>query len=78
MPIYVWRCKNEDCASTVEVLRPISEYETGPEEPCKDCCGENFKRIIPEWKKEQTHLVHGGVAPWEAESYFNGRIPTGR
>lgn len=74
MPMYTWQC--QDCEKTVEVSRPMSEYEKGPEDPC-ECGKKEFKRIIAEWKREQTVLVPGGKAPWFSETMI-GRFNNGR
>jgi hypothetical protein len=57
----------------------MSAYETPPDDGCEKCQSKEQTRVIAEWKREQTILVHGGRAPWHDESYYGPRgIPTGK
>lgn len=79
MPIYHWVCKGEaECDYSCDVVRPMSEFEKGPDESCPKCGSQEFQRIIKEWKPYQTSLVHGGTAGWHNECYTRLGKPTGR
>lgn len=77
MPIYDYKC--DDCLKYTQVERKISQYDVPPDNGCEHCKSKNVVRVIREWSAHQTQLVHGGKAPWFAESYYGPRgIPTGK
>ncbi len=65
MPQYSWRC--EHCNEYHEVARAVKDIDVGPE-ACTKCAGKEFKRTIEGWTRFQSQLVHGGKAPWFAET----------
>lgn len=73
MPVYDWECQTPDCKHVTAVFRSIVDYELGPDEGCEKCKGKDLKRIIKEWKKEQTIKVHGGTVRWHDEEYTKNR-----
>lgn len=72
--IYTWVCTN---GHKTEVERKASQIDEPPA-TCglMECKAPIEKRIIV-WSKHQSQLIHGGNAPWHAESYL-GNKPTGR
>tara|TARA_R110000824_G_scaffold68263_9_gene176745 strand:- start:1887 stop:2078 length:192 start_codon:yes stop_codon:yes gene_type:complete len=61
MPIYEYRCKDENCGKTTEKLQRISDSEKPPPE-CPECKGET-KRLI---SKTSFQLKGGG---WASDGY---------
>lgn len=73
MPLYTWLC--ESCGAKTEVIRSIADIENKPDEGCEVCRGVALKRVIAEWKREQSSMKWGGSAPCHAEAYSKtGRI----
>ena len=77
MAQYSWKC--DECGTVTEVIRKISDIDIKPDDGCEKCKSQNLQRIIAEWKREQTQLVRGGIAPWYDETVIGKRhYPTGR
>jgi hypothetical protein len=64
MPSYCWECLS--CKTRQDIIR--SDIENGPDDKCT-CGSTEFKRVIPEWRREQTMKIWGGSVAWHDEGY---------
>jgi hypothetical protein len=72
---YSWRCCVEGCNELHIVERSLKDIDVGPDK-CTKCGSDDLTRTIEGYGGFS--LVHGGKAPWFAETITSSGKPNGR